>query len=124
MQNHGGYGERYDNFNQEVYKVGASYTDANQYLSLLNESDKALENLITYFKGVDDPVEIVFFGDHQPGLCNDFIKLLNGKGNSGLTEQELENLYKAKWIKAYNILQYNSMFDEKDRSSLLFPYLK
>lgn len=43
MQNHGGYGERYDNFNQEVYKVGASYTDANQYLSLLNESDKALE---------------------------------------------------------------------------------
>ena len=24
------------------------------------------------------------------GLCNDFIKLLNGKGNSGLTEQELE----------------------------------
>ena len=49
---------------------------------------------ITYFKGVDDPVEIVFFGDHQPGLCNDFIKLLNGKGNSGLTEQELENLYK------------------------------
>ena len=56
---------RYDNFNREVYKVGASYTDANQYLSLLNESDKALENLITYFKGVDDPVEIVFFGDHQ-----------------------------------------------------------
>lgn len=30
----------------------------------------------------------------------------------------------AKWIKAYNILQYNSMFDEKDRSTLLFPYLK
>ena len=52
------------------------------------------KSLITYFKGVDDPVEIVFFGDHQPGLCNDFIKLLNGKGNSGLTEQELENLYK------------------------------
>ena len=30
----------------------------------------------------------------RQGLCNDFIKLLNGKGNSGLTEQELENLYK------------------------------
>ena len=57
MQNHGGYGERYDNFNQKVYKVGASYTDANQYLSLLNESDKALENLITYFKGVDVELE-------------------------------------------------------------------
>ena len=30
----------------------------------------------------------------------------------------------AKWIKAYNILQYNSMFDEDNRNSLLFPYLK
>ena len=200
MQNHGGYGEKYDNFDQKVYKLGESYTDGNQYLSLLNESDKALENLITYFQNVDDPVEIVFFGDHQPGLCNDFIKLLNGKGNSGLTEDELENLYtvpffiwtnyetqaqtiditslnylstltleranidlpaynqfladmmenvpainsrgyysksnecflhtdaatgdEAKWIKAYNILQYNSMFDEDNRNSLLFPYLK
>ena len=50
------------------------YKRQNQYLSLLNESDKALENLITYFKGVDDPVEIVFFGDHQPGLCKDVYK--------------------------------------------------
>lgn len=89
MQNHGGYGERYDNFNQEVYKVGASYTDANQYLSLLNESDKALENLITYFKGVDDPVEIVFFGDHQPGLCNDFIKLLMARAIPDLRSRSL-----------------------------------
>ena len=90
MQNHGGYGERYDNFNQEVYKVGASYTDANQYLSLLNESDKALENLITYFKGVDDPVEIVFFGNNQRGLCKVFIKFLMAKGISDFPEKELE----------------------------------
>lgn len=200
MQNHGGYGEKYDNFNQKVYRLGESYTDGNQYLSLLHESDEALENLITYFQNVDDPVEIVFFGDHQPGLCNDFIKLLNGKGNSGLSEQELENLYtvpffiwtnyeteaqtvditslnylstltleranidlpaynqfladmmevvpainsrgyysksqecflhvdaatgnEAKWIKAYNMLQYNSMFDEKNRNATLFPYLE
>ena len=93
MQNHGGYGEPYDNFHEDVYKIGRSYTDANQYLSLMHESDKAVENLINYFSSVDDPVEIVFFGDHQPSLNSNFYPILNGKGLSGLTEDELEKLY-------------------------------
>ena len=93
MQNHGGYGEPYDNFYERCYKIGRSYTDANQYLSLVHESDKAVKNLIEYFSKVDDPVEIVFFGDHQPSLNSNFYPLLNGKGMSGLTEDELEALY-------------------------------
>ena len=93
MQNHGGYGEPYDNFYEGCYKIGRSYTDANQYLSLVHESDKAVKNLIEYFSKVDDPVEIVFFGDHQPSLNSNFYPLLNGKGMSGLTEDELEALY-------------------------------
>lgn len=93
MQNHGGYGEPYDNFYEGCYKIGQSYTDANQYLSLVHESDKAVKNLIEYFSKVDDPVEIVFFGDHQPSLNSNFYPLLNGKGMSGLTEDELEALY-------------------------------
>ena len=52
-----------------------------------------MEYLISYFQSVDDPVEIVFFGDHQPSLNTNFYKGLNGKGLSGLTEDELENLY-------------------------------
>lgn len=93
MQNHGGYGEPYDNFYEGCYKIGRSYTDANQYLSLVHQSDKAVKNLIEYFSKVDDPVEIVFFGDHQPSLNSNFYPLLNGKGMSGLTEDELEALY-------------------------------
>ena len=93
MQNHGGYGEPYDNFYEACCKIGRSYTDANQYLSLVHESDKAVKNLIEYFSKVDDPVEIVFFGDHQPSLNSNFYPLLNGKGMSGLTEDELEALY-------------------------------
>ncbi len=93
MQNHGGYTEKYPNFNEQIRTLGVSYNDANQYLSLVHESDKALEYLISYFQNVDDPVEIVFFGDHQPSLNSNFYKGLNGKGLSGLTEDELENLY-------------------------------
>ena len=93
MQNHGGYTTSYDNFEENYYKVGRSYTDANQYFSLIRESDDALQELITYFSQVEEPVEIVFFGDHQPSLTNNFYKILNGKGLSGLTLEELQDLY-------------------------------
>lgn len=93
MQNHGGYTTSYENFEENYYKIGRSYTDANQYFSLIRESDDALQELITYFSQVEEPVEIIFFGDHQPSLTNKFYKLLNGKGLSGLTLQELQNLY-------------------------------
>lgn len=93
MQNHGGYTTNYENFEEKYYKIGRSYTDANQYFSLIRESDDALEELITYFAAVEEPVQIIFFGDHQPSLTNKFYKLLNGKGLSGLTLEELQNLY-------------------------------
>lgn len=200
MQNHGGYTQTYDNFEENYYKTGRSYTDANQFFSLVHESDVAVENLIRYFSDVEDPVEIVFFGDHQPSLNSNFYPILNGKGLSGLTEEELEKLYtvpffiwtnydtpeetveitslnylstltlqragialppyhqfladmmevvpainsrgyysksrhgyyhvdeavgdEAEWIRNYQILQYNSMFDRKGSSGLFFPYIK
>lgn len=200
MQNHGGYTEKYDNFKEEVRMLGVDYPDVNQYLSLVHESDKALEYLISYFEQVEEPVEIVFFGDHQPSLSSSFYPYLNGKGLSGLTLNELENLYtvpfliwtnyeseaseleitslnflstlaleragialpaynqfladmmevvpavnargyyskseekfkhvedatgeEAEWLKNYEILQYNNMFDKREKSELFFPYIK
>lgn len=199
MQNHGGYTEKYENFNEEARMLGINYPDVNQYLSLIHESDAALEYLISYFEDVDEPVEIVFFGDHQPSLSSGFYPYLNGKGLSGLTTDELEALYtvpffiwtnyeteeetveitsinflaslaleragltippynqflldmmevvpainsrgyysksagkylhledateeEAEWIRDYEILQYNNMFDEKGKSEVFFPYL-
>ncbi len=198
MQNHGGYTTTYENFEEKYYKTGRSYTDANQYFSLIRESDDALAELITYFSLVDEPVEIVFFGDHQPSLNKKFYQLMNGKGLSGLTLEELEALYTVPffiwtnydtpeesvemtslnflstmaleragidlppyhqfmsdlmevvpainsrgyfsvekkrylhvedalgeellWISKYQSLQYNSLFDRKNRSEVFFPY--
>ena len=93
MQNHGGYATEYENFEEKYYKIGRSYTDANQYFSLIRESDDALRDFVTYFEGIDEPVEIIFFGDHQPSLNRKFYEILNGKGLSGLTLAELEALY-------------------------------
>lgn len=30
----------------------------------------------------------------------------------------------AAWIRNYNILQYNNMFDKKEKSEVFFPYLE
>ena len=98
MQNHGGYTTTYDNFEENYYKTGRSYTDVNQYLSLVHESDEALEYLVDYFEDVEEPVEIVFFGDHQPSLNSRFYQMMNGKGLSGLTLAQLEDLYKVPFV--------------------------
>lgn len=200
MQNHGGYATSYDNFEENYYKIGRSYTDANQYFSLIRESDDALKSFINYFQLVDEPVEIVFFGDHQPSLNSKFYEILNGKGLSGLTLGQLEDLYtvpffiwtnydtpeetveitslnylstlaleragielpaynqfladmmdvvpainsrgyyslskgkfvhledalgeELSWISKYESLQYNSLFDSKNKSCVFFPYIE
>jgi len=117
MQNHGGYATTYPNFTEEVYKIGRSYTDANQYFSLLNVSDQALEKLVTYFEDVDEPVEIVFFGDHQPSLSEGFYQILTGKGLSGLTLEETENYYKVPFFVWTN---YDTQEETVDITSLNF----
>lgn len=93
MQNHGGYTDEYPNFTENIRMTNGYYSDVNQYLSLVNKSDQALEKLITYFSAVDQKVEIVFFGDHQPSLNGSFYSQMNGRGLSGLTIDELENLF-------------------------------
>jgi phosphoglycerol transferase MdoB-like AlkP superfamily enzyme len=118
MQNHGGYSETYPNFQTDTYATRAPYYgDVSQYLSLIHQSDEALKNLITYFQGVDDPVEIVFFGDHQPSLNNGFFQMLNGKGLSNLTMDELEDLYSVPFFVWTN---YDTKEETVDRTSLNF----
>jgi len=68
MQNHGDY--FFENFNADVHVTGTkeSYSNADQYVSLVKLTDAAIEKLISYFRNVDEKVQIVIFGDHQPNL--------------------------------------------------------
>ena len=74
MQNHGGYTYNDPDFTNDVSIIGheGEFFDAEQYLSLIRETDRAVEKLITYFQNVEDEVLIVFFGDHQPTLNDSF----------------------------------------------------
>ena len=47
-----------------------------------------------HYKNSERDTIIVFFGDHQPSLNSNFYPILNGKGLTGLTEDELEDFCK------------------------------
>lgn len=48
------------------------YKQAEEYMNLLKHTDDAVKKLINYFKKQDEKTVILFFGDHQPKLEEDF----------------------------------------------------
>ncbi len=78
IQNHGGYtDEDYDSF-IKIKRHEGEYPDAEQYLSLINQSDDAFKYLIKSFKKREEPVVIVLFGDHLPALSDEFYEFARG----------------------------------------------
>ena len=89
MQNHGPYVGDVNEIEQ-IVPVGYSrdYPDATIFLSLMHETDKAVKNLLSYFEQVEDDVIIVFFGDHQPKVSEDFYQEISGNTFSTLDQQQ------------------------------------
>lgn len=71
MQNHGGYTYGIDT-TVHLTNIQGSYPAAEEYLTLIKESDQAFKELISYFSQKDDPVLICMFGDHQPTMPTEF----------------------------------------------------
>ncbi len=90
MQNHGGYTYVGDDYTQHISlpDYGDRFPAVEQYLSLIHETDKAVEYLITYFQNVDEDVIIVFFGDHQPKIDDSFYKTISETAADTLDEQQ------------------------------------
>ena len=196
MQNHGGYNSSPEEFTKtiELEGVDASYPRAEEYLSLINLSDAALEYLLTELERYEEKTVLLFFGDHLPSIEKELFDEIHGAPFSTLDEQMLQykvpfliwanydiqeqtidgtslnylgrylleaagielppyfqflkemeesipvitgNGYMSKekgsfadikdakgiemqWINNYSILQYNSLFDEKNMSQVFF----
>ena len=70
MQNHGGYSHK--DFKTSVdLNYSTEYPKTEEFLTLTQLTDQAVEYLIHYFENVEEPVVICFFGDHQPGILED-----------------------------------------------------
>ncbi len=72
MQNHSGYktGLLPADVLQQYYIDGVADPEINEFLSLIEESDRALEKFIGELRQLDRKVIVVFFGDHQPYFPN------------------------------------------------------
>lgn len=74
MQNHSGYDTGLIPADKQVNYVidGISDPEVNEYLALIEESDRALEDFVNQLRKIDRKVILVFFGDHQPFFPDDY----------------------------------------------------
>lgn len=98
IQNHGGYTYE-DNCAYDIKSVNVPSEEADNYLSLIKESDEAFAQLISYFAKEDEKVIMCMFGDHQPRLSDSsFYNTLYGL-TEGLTDTDMIfNQYKTPFI--------------------------
>lgn len=117
MQNHGGYENTDPNFIQKIKITDENYfnEEAEVYLSLTKYTDEAVEKLVNYFKKVNDPTVIIFFGDHQPGLEKSWYNKLYGKNQEQMSTQELMVKYKVPFFAWAN---YDIQEEEVDGISM------
>ncbi len=97
MQNHGGF--EVEGLESTVHVTelngepcAGDYPKADQYLTLMEMSDEALEYLLEELKKLDEPTMVVLFGDHQPSVETEFF----------------EELYGARWTEIPTELKLNS----------------
>ena len=101
IQNHGGY----DSSAMAPEDMVLTITDeklqddgAETYLNLIKKSDQALEQLVHYFENVKEPTVLVFFGDHMPGISEEFYLNLAGKVDGIWTLEEQIRRFEVPYI--------------------------
>ncbi|MGI6254111.1 MAG: sulfatase-like hydrolase/transferase [Acutalibacter sp.] len=98
IQNHGGYEDEDYKTTVEIEEAPGEYPQAEQYLSLTKKSDEALEYLIDYFSQQEDPVVILFFGDHWPNLESEFLTQLLGENSDSLSFENIMREYEVPFM--------------------------
>ena len=83
IQNHGPYEKKYgtleQNFSSDI-ELNETQTDLlTQYFQGIGDADEQIGRLKEYAEGSDEPIVLVYFGDHLPGFSNgmEFFDLLD-----------------------------------------------
>lgn len=106
IQNHADY---YGQISQDIQitKVGSTLASemdsfdiyqAETYINLMHETDRAFQALISYFETVEEPTIICMYGDHEPWLSDGIYDAFFE--DSSLTEEEQNDL---KYVTPYVI---------------------
>lgn len=115
MQNHGGYTMEYK---PDVHLTDyADMPQTEQYLSLIKESDRALEYLIEYYRQSDEPTLIMMFGDHQPGVEEELYEALYGCELTSLSPRDYLRRYATPFLIWTN---YDNNLEEQTEFSAMY----
>lgn len=120
MQNHGGY-EDTEKYDSKISIDGLDSQEAPQaetYLALAKESDRAIGSFLKELKEFDEPTVVVFFGDHQPGIEDAFYDCLYGKDSSELPLSEKIKQYTTPFF-----IWSNQGFEEQKIEKISLNYL-
>ncbi len=97
IQNHGPYQDKYlgavKNFNTDIPLTTAESTMLYNYFYGMADVDREFGRLVDYIEASDEPIVLVYFGDHLPGFSNgmDFFDILDYDINiNGTLEQRLK----------------------------------
>lgn len=127
MQNHGGYSKEYTDLFPDIKildyvgKETTSTQATEKYLTLVQKTDQAFEELTQYFKDQSEPTVILMFGDHQPSdyICNPILRLMGQ--DSSIRESSVDEFRKG-YVVPY-ILWANYDMDAKENNSISANYL-
>ncbi len=103
-QNHGPYAPDYLYDENAAFVKNAgfseeSYNILNNYFWGINKTDEAMKDLVEYFRGLDEPVVLVLFGDHKPGLGDgNFVYTELGVDLSRGTEESFYDYYSTPYV--------------------------
>lgn len=109
MQNHGGFDINNGVMDTTITIENFDSSVGETYLSLVHESDKAFEYLLSYFSKVDEPTMIVMFGDHLPSLPDSFYEMLYGKALEQRDDMEISHQYITPYVIWTN---YDTQFEQ------------
>lgn len=104
IQNHGPYEKKYgslpENFATDVPLSDTERDLLTQYFKGVSDGDEQLGRLWDYAAASDDPIVLVYFGDHLPGFSNgmDFFDLLDYPIDANGTPQEQLAVYETPYL--------------------------
>ncbi len=123
MQNHGGYSKDVEGFEETIHLTDLENKNtqvraAEKYLTLMLESDRAFETLLSYFMRTDEKTVVLMFGDHQPSdyITNIFLRL------QGIDRDTSEDAYFDNYIVPF-VLWANYDIEEEELDAVSANYL-
>ena len=104
IQNHGPYEKKYgtleQNFSSDI-ELNETQTDLlTQYFQGIGDADEQIGRLKEYAEGSDEPIVLVYFGDHLPGFSNgmEFFDLLDYPIDANGSPEEQLAVYETPYL--------------------------